>query len=314
MAGINSWLKPVTGKLKELASDIVTVRTGTVISDFAAMTSTIVVLDNDPDGAQVQALALSGPLPTQTRVMMLAYPARGLVIVGSMAAVPPMISGAAPFTYYGGTDSFTATQAAPFRSLLFRVGAGGGAGGGAPATTASNSSGGGGGGGGGYAERLIDVSACVFPLAITVGAGGTAASGGTGGNGAPSTIIDNNGAGTTLLAATAGTGGGTLANGNALGTPSGAGVGGSFSTGAQTGGVGQAGFRSLRFTIIGVHLGMGGYSPAGGGGGAEVGASAAGVDGSFPGGGGSGAHQQGGGGALSGGNGSGGLISIIGFP
>lgn len=84
MAGINSWLKPVTGKLKELASDIVTVRTGTVVSDFASMTQTVVVLDNDPDSAQVQALCLWKPLPAQTRVQMLAYPPRGLVIYGPM--------------------------------------------------------------------------------------------------------------------------------------------------------------------------------------------------------------------------------------
>lgn len=313
MAGINSWLKPVTGKLKELASDIVTVRTGTVISDFAAMTSTIVVLDNDPDGAQVQALALSGPLPTQTRVMMVAYPPRGLAIVGTMAAVPPMISGATMFTFYG-NDTLTAAQAAPFRSLLFRVGAGGGAGGGAPATTLNNSSGGGGGGGGGYAERMLPTSGLIFPLAVTVGGGGTGVSGGTGNNGGTSSVIDNNGAGTTLCSASGGSGGGTLANGNALGAAAAGGAGGSYLVSAL-GGIGTPGFRSVRFTITAVLLGAGGSSPVGGGGGAETGNQGNGSSGSYPSGGGAGAHQRDtAGAALAGADGSGGIVSIIGIP
>lgn len=79
---MNSGLRVVTSKINEVASDIVTVRTGTVISDNAAITATIVTLDNDPSATAVQALCLSGPLPAQTRVMMLAYPDRGLVIIG----------------------------------------------------------------------------------------------------------------------------------------------------------------------------------------------------------------------------------------
>jgi hypothetical protein len=110
VAGINSWLKPVTGRLKELASDIVTVRTGTVISDNAAMTQTVVTLDNDPDSAQVQALCLNGPLPEQTRVMLLAYPPRGLVVVGTL-----------------NTDVVTANTAAAIaasNALIFPLGTG----------------------------------------------------------------------------------------------------------------------------------------------------------------------------------------------
>lgn len=84
---INSSLRVITNKIKTVASDIVTVRTGTVVSNYAAMSSTVVTLDNDPDQTQVQALALGGPLPSGTRVMMIAYPPRGLAIVGTMTSL-----------------------------------------------------------------------------------------------------------------------------------------------------------------------------------------------------------------------------------
>lgn len=80
---LGTGLSLVAGKIKEVASDIITVRTGTVVSDSSSVTQTMVILDNDPDSATVQTLSLVGPLPADTRVMMLAYPPRGLVVIGT---------------------------------------------------------------------------------------------------------------------------------------------------------------------------------------------------------------------------------------
>jgi hypothetical protein len=88
---MNSGLRAVAGALKSVASEIITVRTGTVVSDYAPMSQTNVILDNDPDGATVQAMALNQPLAMNTRVSMLAYPPRGLVIVGTMSQLPETV-------------------------------------------------------------------------------------------------------------------------------------------------------------------------------------------------------------------------------
>lgn len=88
---MSGMLRAVTGKLKDIASDIITIRTGTVASDYAPMTSTQVTLDNDPDGVLVQALCLNQPLAVNTRVMMVAYPPRGLAIVGTMGQLPTTV-------------------------------------------------------------------------------------------------------------------------------------------------------------------------------------------------------------------------------
>lgn len=82
-----SGLRLVAGKLKDLASDIVTVRTGTVVSDYAPATQTLVTLDNDPEQASVQAIATNGSMPSGTRVWMIAYPPRGLAVVGAFSGL-----------------------------------------------------------------------------------------------------------------------------------------------------------------------------------------------------------------------------------
>lgn len=106
---INSGLRVITNKIKTVASDIVTVRTGTVASNYAAMSATIVTLDNDPDQTQVQALALGGPLPSGTRVMMIAYPPRGLAIIGTLTS-PPW-TGYTPTWTQGATITNTIAEA-----------------------------------------------------------------------------------------------------------------------------------------------------------------------------------------------------------
>lgn len=316
MAGINSWLGPVTGKLKEIASDIITVRTGTVISDNAVLTQTIVTLDNDPDSTQVQSLSLTGPLPAQTRVMMLAYPPRGLVIIGSMSdPLPPLVSGAAEFVFTG-NGSFTAAQALPFRSLIIECWAGGGGGGGAAAASAS-SGGGAGGAGGGYARTVLDVDTAVLPLAVTTGGGGNggAAGNNAGSAGGTSTVIGNNGAGITHASASGGGGGGGSATGTTpqlIATSAAPGVGtvGDFLAGGQGT---QNGFRIAAANAV---ASTGGSGALGGGGGQSAFGTTAGNVGSIPGGGGAGACSQSAttAAAQAGGNGGAGRVVITGIP
>lgn len=73
-------------------------------------------------------------------------------------------------------------------ALRIRVVGGGGAGGGTVATGAATMAHGAGGAGGSYAESTLLTSGITFPVTITVGAGGVAASGAVGGNGADSSF------------------------------------------------------------------------------------------------------------------------------
>lgn len=98
------------------------------------------------------------------------------------------------------SGSLTAAQVAGARALKFRVQNAGAGSGGVALTTGGNCGASGGGGAGAYAERTLAVSALTFPLAVTVGAGGTAGASGAnpGGVGGQSKVVDNNGGGATL--------------------------------------------------------------------------------------------------------------------
>jgi hypothetical protein len=78
--------KAIRDAINGVAKKLVTVRTGTVVSNLVATDKTQVILDNDPTGAVVQALNLAGPLAKDTRVVCIAYPLRGLVVVGPLDA------------------------------------------------------------------------------------------------------------------------------------------------------------------------------------------------------------------------------------
>ncbi len=75
-------------KLKQVSDRIVTVRTGTVVSTGAPLDQTLVALDNDPSATPVEARALNFPLTKGMRVACLAYPPRGLIVLGALGPLP----------------------------------------------------------------------------------------------------------------------------------------------------------------------------------------------------------------------------------
>lgn len=213
-------------------------------------------------------------------------------------------------TVYGAGGTFAVPAGA--KQLRIRVTAAGAGAGNAAATGAGQSSAGAGGGGGGYAESTIAATGLTSPLQVNVGGGGVGGSGGTpaaGGNGNASSVIDNNGAGATLVAAsggTAGAGGPTSATVGLAATAGAAGVG----TTGQILLYGGDGGHGLRFGATATVSGHGGASPFGGGitQGGSVGAGTNGRG--FGAGGSGGAQSAASSGAFTGGNGDSGLVVI----
>lgn len=82
---VNGPLPQIAKRITSVASDIVTVRTATVVSDGAAPKDTLVALDNDPAQTPINALGLNFSLDKGTRVVCLAYPPRGLIVLGAIA-------------------------------------------------------------------------------------------------------------------------------------------------------------------------------------------------------------------------------------
>lgn len=306
-------LSVVRNQIAAVTKKLITVRTGTVVSNHAPLNQTLVRLDNDDSETPVAAQALNASLGAGTRVSLLANPMFGLLVLGPTDPAPPLVSESVAFTYTG-NSTFTAANAALFRSILIETRAGGGAGGGAPVSTAGNSSGGGGGGGGGYARRLIATSGLIYPLQVNVGALAAGVSGAAGTAGNPSSVVDDNGAGTVLSRALGGGAGQVLANGAALWAQSAGALGGSFNAG-DFGITGGQGFRSARTQATTVFFGAGGQGGLGGQGGAEGGAGGANAaDGQLYGGGGAGAHATNGNGPFVGGDGAQGIVTILGIP
>lgn len=177
------------------------------------------------------------------------------------------------------------------KSLKLRVQNGGGSGGTAMPNGAGASSGGGGAAGGSYAERTLPVAGLIFPLQINVGVGGAGTFSDGTVAGTQSSVIDNNGTGSTLC--TPGTPSLTAVGhaGPSGTTPGGCGVG-SFNSGA-TGGIydllinGGPGLNAARYSATMTLGGAGGDAALGGGGNSQ----------SFTGGSGQNAQGWGGGGA-----------------
>lgn len=78
-------LPEVAKRIASVASDIVTVRTATVATDGVPPKETMVILDNDPSRTPIAALGLNFSLAQGTRVVCLAYPPRGMVVLGAIA-------------------------------------------------------------------------------------------------------------------------------------------------------------------------------------------------------------------------------------
>ena len=192
------------------------------------------------------------------------------------------------FIVYTASGTLTALQAAGAKAVRFRVWSGGGGGGGAAATAAGQSALGGGGRGGAYAESLVPFASLVFPVAITVGAGGTGTTG-AGGTGGTSSAV--NGA-TTYASVTGGAGGaaagaGTTVGGGTAGGTAAPTMVGDLTIAGQNGGIG------MRIVATLGTSGVGGAGAQGGSGGSASSGSASnqGDIGVQPGGGGGGASN-----------------------
>lgn len=70
--------------IRETAASVPTVRLGTVLSNLSSPEQTVVKLDSDQSQTPITAISACGILPTGTRVAMMAYPPRGLLIVGRL--------------------------------------------------------------------------------------------------------------------------------------------------------------------------------------------------------------------------------------
>jgi hypothetical protein len=70
--------------------DIV-IRTGTTVSGTSLHGGTVAVaLDNDPSGTPVTAISVAGALQLGVRVACLAYPPRGLLVLGQIGGAPSL--------------------------------------------------------------------------------------------------------------------------------------------------------------------------------------------------------------------------------
>lgn len=290
--------------IQEVDGKIVSVRTGTVVTNNAALSDTMVSLDKDLTKTPVAALALTNPLPAGTRVTLLSYPTSGLVILGTMQEIPVTLGTGAVQHVFTSSGSLAAATVAGARALRVRCWGAGGGGGGCGAAAAGQSSAGGGAGGGGYAESILAIGTVTFPVTITVGTGGASNSGANGGNGG-ATSFD------TQVAANGGTGGVAAGSGAGIVTIVQGSDGGSGTVGqilADGGGGGLA----FRYAITQVVTGLGGDGAMGGGE-TRPGFNSAGRTGQFPGGGGSGSWATAGAGPFGGGVGANGLCVVDAF-
>lgn len=85
----NDQMTQIAKALQTQASTTINVRTGVARSDADRVTGVIsVALDNDPAATAVSAVSVAGLVKAGARVLMLAYPPRGLVVIGQIGGVP----------------------------------------------------------------------------------------------------------------------------------------------------------------------------------------------------------------------------------
>jgi hypothetical protein len=302
-------LTAVREAINAVARKLVVVRLGTVVSSHAAQDRTQVVLDNDDTGTPVEALGLNQSYAVGSRVACLAYPTKGLLVLGPLSTVP---SGY-PIRFAGGlagTGTITYGDANGARFLHVRGVGGGGAGGGAAATGAGVNSVGGGGQAGHYSESYWSVDDITFPLSYTGGLGGTGVSGATGNDGGDFVLTDADG---TVLWQADGGQGGVAASGGA-GTNASGGRAAWTGVGNSLASSGQPGWPGGVLVLESPTPGYGGCSVYGGGGPllAMMG-NLQGQPGFGYGGGGAGSSRRASQTALSGGAGQVGLIQVYGL-
>lgn len=104
----------VAKALQAQAATTVNVRTGVARSDADRVTGVIsVALDNDPSGGPVSAVSVAGLVTAGARVLMLAYPPRGLVVIGQIGGTPDLQF----------LESHDYTNQAPYTSATATLGA-----------------------------------------------------------------------------------------------------------------------------------------------------------------------------------------------
>lgn len=80
---------PTIKAIQKIAGESVYVRTGVCLSGSLRSTGVVTVsLDNDPAGTPVSAVTVNGPLQIGQRVALLAYPPRGLIVLGPIGGLP----------------------------------------------------------------------------------------------------------------------------------------------------------------------------------------------------------------------------------
>lgn len=269
--------------IRGVASRLITVSSAVVRSNYALPKETLIALDTAPS-VSVTGRSVAGRIAEGTRVAVLLYPPRGILILGSLDDEVPEDD--PEMIVYDTSGTLTAAQVGDARAIRVRVWGGGGSGAGAIATGVGESSCGGGGQAGGYAESIILVSALTLPETVTVGAAGVIGAAGTAGTGGGTSALDAH------VSAAGGAPGGISASSSVLGLVAVGGSGAQVLVGQHTarGSDGGPGDRVGATFCTGM---IGGASP-GGGGTTRTGNSvnATGLTGSTPGGGGSGARNS----------------------
>lgn len=131
------------------------------------------------------------------------------------------------------TSSGTWTKPVGLKAAHVRLVGGGGSGGGTEATGVGAGADGGGGGGGGYSEELFLADELAATVAVTIGAGGTAASAGAAGSAGGTTTFGAHCSGTGGAGGAAGVD--TTTNQTSLGGAGGAGSGGDLNVPGDSG-------------------------------------------------------------------------------
>lgn len=85
----NHALSQIAKALQTQAATTIDVRTGTTLSGTNSDTGVVTVtLDNDPLSRPVSAISVAGVVQIGSRILMLAYPPRGLVVLGQIGGTP----------------------------------------------------------------------------------------------------------------------------------------------------------------------------------------------------------------------------------
>lgn len=289
-------LREVGDKIASVAAELMNIFSATVTTDSVAPNQTEVALDTAPN-VSVPARSIGGRLEKGARVMCLAYPPRGLLVLGrtdeAPAITPPYMAiySTPGTTVWNKPDGLVAVR-------VRAVGAGGG-GAGTPVVAVGQCSMGGGGSGGLYAESWLLASALPASLNVVV-PGTTTQAAGAPGNGGGFASFGG------FVVATGGSGGTMAPSGVAVTLVSG---GTGFVAGfvGQINIVGSSGSPGIRLSASSALGGNGGSSVLGGGG---LGAGTSVATGGYNFGGGGGGQAAGPGAATAGGAGAQGVVLL----